>query len=102
MNKSEFKNHVKIYKSHPLKNGFISVTYASILGRGAVSTESTIEIEKDGGALNSLYKHLVVQKIEKHAKEIGADADENFDHTAIFGQNIDREGNFYYNFNETE
>ena len=99
MNKSEFKNHVQIYKSHPLKNGFISVTYASVLGQNTVSTESTIEIEKDGGALNSLYKHLVVQEIEKHAKEIGAVV-ANFDHTAIFGQNIDREGNFYYNFNE--
>ena len=58
MKKSEFKNTVKIYKSHNLKNNFISITYASILGNNTVSEESTIEIEKEGGALNSLYIHL--------------------------------------------
>ena len=58
MKKSEFKTTVKIYKSHNLKNNFISITYASVLGNDTVSKESTIEIEKEGGALNSLYIHL--------------------------------------------
>jgi len=58
MKKSEFKTKVKIYKSHNLKNNFISITYASLLGNNTVSKESTIEIEKEGGALNSLYIHL--------------------------------------------
>jgi len=58
MKKSEFKTTVKIYKSHTLKNNFISITYAYILGNNTVSEESTIEIEKEGGALNSLYIHL--------------------------------------------
>ena len=47
MKKSEFKTTVKIYKSHNLKNNFISITYASILGNNTVSEESTIEIEKE-------------------------------------------------------
>lgn len=55
MNKQEFKSTVKIYKSHTLKNNFISITYSTILDSNTVSTETTIEIEKDGGALNSLY-----------------------------------------------
>lgn len=55
MTKQEFKQTVKIYKSHTLKNNFISITYATILDNNTVSTETTIEIENNGGALNSLY-----------------------------------------------
>ena len=58
MKKSEFKTTVEIYKSHNLKNNFISITYANVLCNNTVGTESTIEIEKEGGALNSLYIHL--------------------------------------------
>lgn len=53
----EFKKYVKIYKSHKLKNGFISITYAITLGCDVVSTERTIEIENKGGALHSLYAY---------------------------------------------
>jgi len=58
MEKSEFKKSVKIYKSHLLKNGFISVTYVNVLGASTVTTETTVEIEKNGGALNSLFLYL--------------------------------------------
>jgi len=58
MTKSEFKKSVKIYKSHLLKNGFISVTYANVLSPSTVTTETTLEIEKNGGALNSLFVYL--------------------------------------------
>ena len=51
----DFKKDVIIYKSHKLKNGFISITYATILGYNVVSTERTIEVENKGGALHSLY-----------------------------------------------
>ena len=59
MTKKEFSKKVKIYKSHKMRNGFISVTYANILGNNAVSTQRTVEIEDKGGALTSLYAHLV-------------------------------------------
>ncbi|KAF5029303.1 hypothetical protein DSECCO2_650000 [anaerobic digester metagenome] len=59
--KKEFSKTVKIYKSHKLKNGFVSVTYASVLGNNAVSTERTIVIEDKGGALTSLYHFLCVE-----------------------------------------
>ena len=59
MTKKEFQKTVRIYKSHKLVNGFISVTYAYILGNNAVSTQHTVEIEDKGGALTSLYAHLV-------------------------------------------
>ena len=58
MNLAEFKKTVEIYKSHNLKNNFISITYANVLCNNSVGTESTIEIEKNGGALISLYFHL--------------------------------------------
>jgi len=58
MNLTEFKATVEIYKSHNLKNNFISITYANVLCNNSVGTESTIEIEKNGGALISLYFHL--------------------------------------------
>ena len=59
MTKKEFSKTVKIYSSHKLRNGFISVTYANILGNNAISTQRTVEIEDRGGALTSLYAHLV-------------------------------------------
>lgn len=55
MTKKEFAKTVEIYKSHKLRNGFISVTYAHLLGNNTVSTEITEEIENKGGALTSLY-----------------------------------------------
>lgn len=57
--KKEFAKTVIIDRSHKLRNGFISVTYAYILGNNAVSTQYTVEIEDKGGALTSLYAHLV-------------------------------------------
>jgi len=63
MTKSEFKKGVIIYKSHPLKNGLISVTYAVRLNSTTVTTESTTIIEKNGGALNSLFVNLTTSPI---------------------------------------
>ena len=59
MTKQEFSKTVKIYKSHKLANGLISVTYAYVLGHNTVSTQHTVEIENVGGALTSLYSHMV-------------------------------------------
>lgn len=59
MTKKEFAKTVTIYKSHKLKNGFISVTYAYILGDNTVSTQRTVEIKDRGGALTSLYAEIV-------------------------------------------
>ena len=53
----DFKNNVIIYKSHKLKNGFISITYAVIFSRNVCSNEKTIEIEDKCGALHSLYAY---------------------------------------------
>ena len=58
MTKQEFKSATKIYKSHTLASGMISVTYANVLGASSVSTEKTIVVEKMGGALESLYNHF--------------------------------------------
>ena len=59
MTKQEFSKTVKIYRSHNRANGFISITFARILGPGAVSTQTTTVLEKNGGALNTLYNWLV-------------------------------------------
>ena len=59
MTKSEFAKTVRIYKSHKLKNGFISITYAHVLGNNTVSTEHTQEVEDKGGALTSLFAEKV-------------------------------------------
>ena len=59
MTKKEFSKKVQIYKSHKLANGFISVTYAYRLGNNTVSTQHTVGIEDKGGALTSLYNHIV-------------------------------------------
>ena len=53
----DFKKDVVIYKSHKLKNGFISITYAVKFGSNAFSNEKTIEIEDKGGALHSLFAY---------------------------------------------
>lgn len=70
----EFKKTVKIYKSHNLKNDFISVTYTDLIyGKSrcylngapysiydnptACTVEKTVQIPKIGGALNSLYEY---------------------------------------------
>lgn len=58
MSKSEFAKTVVIYKSHKLKNSFISVTYAYVLGHNTVSNEKVVEIENMGGALTSLFYNL--------------------------------------------
>lgn len=58
MTKNQFKQTVRIYKHHILANGLISITYAHVLGRNTVSSERTIIIDKNGGALNSLYIYL--------------------------------------------
>lgn len=59
MTKQEFSKTVKIYKSHKLANGFISITYANKLSSTTVSDEIVVEIENKGGALTSLYKFKV-------------------------------------------
>jgi len=59
MTKKEFAKTVQIYKSHKLANGFISITYANVLGPNTVSTQETVAIEDKGGALTSLYNHIV-------------------------------------------
>ena len=58
MTKEKFKKTIEIYKSHNLKNNFISITYAYILSENTVSEETTIEAYNNGGALNSLYIYL--------------------------------------------
>ena len=60
MTKKEFKKEVVIYKSHKLANGFISVTYALIIGNGMVSTEKTVKIKNKRGALASLFSHYCI------------------------------------------
>lgn len=55
MTKKEFSKTVRIYKSHKLANGFISVTFAYVLSETTVSDERTVQIEDAGGALTSLY-----------------------------------------------
>lgn len=59
--KSEFAKTILIYKSHKLKNNFISVTYAHVLWHNTVSTQITVEIENMGGALTSLYYDSVTK-----------------------------------------
>lgn len=71
MTKKEFSKTVRIYKSHKLRNGFISVTYADILGPNTISTDKKVEIEDKGGALTSLFAHICpnsfrVEEATKH------------------------------------
>ena len=70
MTKKEFSKTVKIYKSHPVKNGFISITYATVLAPYTVSTEETVCIENKGGALTSLYFKCFPEAAAKHAEDI--------------------------------
>jgi len=63
MTKKEFTKTVKIYKSHKLVNGFISITYANVLGPNTVSTQETVAIKDKGGALISLYNYLTGQNV---------------------------------------
>ncbi len=56
-NISEFKKRVKIYKSHNLANGFISINHAYILGNSCVSGEHNLKIEKVGTPYQSLVFH---------------------------------------------
>lgn len=60
MNKfNAFRKDIKILKSHKLKNGFISITYVITFGTNTCSDEKTIEVEKKGGALHSLYEYYM-------------------------------------------
>jgi len=59
MKKQEFSKTVRIYKSHKLANGFISITYATLLAGNSISTENTVKIENKGGALTSLFNYHV-------------------------------------------
>lgn len=56
-NIADYKKTVKIYKSHKLANGFISVNYAYFLGNNCISSPSTVKIEKTGTAYESLAFH---------------------------------------------
>ena len=55
--RKDFAKTVKIYKSHRLANGLISVTYANILSANTISTERTECVLNVGGALKSLFFH---------------------------------------------
>lgn len=55
------KTQVKIYKSHLLKNNFISVTFAYRLNPTTVSTIKKLIIQKNGGAAESLKKFFEQQ-----------------------------------------
>ena len=57
-NISEFKKKVKIYRSHKLKNDFISIKYAYILGNNCVTGEHHVKIEKVGTPYQSLAYHF--------------------------------------------
>ena len=59
MTKHEFSKTVEIYRYHNLKNGFISITFAYVYNQSLKTTSKTIKIEKNGGALNSLYIYKV-------------------------------------------
>jgi len=46
---------IKIYSSYPVQNGnLITITYACIIDKNTVSTQKTITIEKNGGAVRSM------------------------------------------------
>jgi hypothetical protein len=53
-NIADYKKTVKIYKSHNLANGFISINYAYIFRSGCVSGEHNVKIEKVGTPYQSL------------------------------------------------
>ena len=57
MTKQEFSKTVRIYKSHKLAGGFLKITYATLLGQNTISTEKSLKIEDNGGALTSLYSY---------------------------------------------
>ena len=63
MTKKDFSKSVKIYKSHRLANGFISITFAYVYNSTSVSTQQTVAIENTGGALTSLYNYLTGQNV---------------------------------------
>jgi hypothetical protein len=52
------KTEVVIYKSHKLKNNFISVSFAYRYNATTVSTIKKLEIENKGGAAKSLMAYL--------------------------------------------
>ena len=52
------KENVVIYKSHKLKNNFISVTFAHRYNANTVSTKKTVQIENIGGAAKSLMNYF--------------------------------------------
>jgi hypothetical protein len=55
------KTQVIIYKSHLLKNNFISVTFAHRFDATTVSKQKTLIIEKTGGAAESLKNYFETQ-----------------------------------------
>jgi hypothetical protein len=57
-NIADFKKRVKIYKTHKLKNDFISINYAYFLGNNCISAPSKVKIEKVGTPYNSLAYYL--------------------------------------------
>lgn len=57
-NIAEFKKKVKIYRSHKLKNDFISIKYVYILDNNCVTGEHNVKIEKVGTPYQSLAYYL--------------------------------------------
>ena len=55
MTKQEFSKTVKIYSSHKIAGGNISITYANIISRNTLSTQEVIQTSNSGGALTSLF-----------------------------------------------
>ena len=53
-----FKNTIILYKSHNLKNNFISITYAYKIDKDTVTTQNTVKTEKRGSAIKSFFLHL--------------------------------------------
>jgi len=70
MDKKTFKKGIKIYNYHPLKNGLISINFAYILDKNTRSASKKIVIEKNGGALNSLYIHKCEKNDRKKVQKL--------------------------------
>jgi hypothetical protein len=59
MSKEDFAKTVKIYKSHDTQyNSRMAITYANKLSPTTMSSQKTIDVAKNGGALNSLWLHF--------------------------------------------
>ena len=58
MTKKQFYKTVKIYSSHILICDRISISYSYYVDKNTLTVRKTIIVEKNGGALNSLFLYL--------------------------------------------